>query len=260
MNGNVKSADGVSIAYQVTGNGNPTLVLIHGGSCDKSYWDSQVPYFSQKYTIVTIDLAGHGESGINRERWTMEAFGEDVTAVVNHLALKQVILIGHSMGVAVILEAAQRLHDVLGIVGVDQFVDVNSKVDQAYFDQLAELRSSPDEVVRTAMGQFVSGLFIEKSDPALIEKITSDMNSEPMLGAAEEFYRYDQGQALEKVTVPVWCISSDYHPFNLEAARQHCPSFEVVFMSGVGHFVMLEDPETFNDLLEGIVQKLSGSS
>jgi pimeloyl-ACP methyl ester carboxylesterase len=258
MNGNVKSADGVSIAYRVEGSGNPTLVFIHGGSCDKSYWDSQVSYFAQKYRVVAVDLAGHGESGLDRDRWTMAAFGEDVTAVVNHLNLEQIVLIGHSMGGAVILEAAQRIHGVLGIIGVDQFMDVNSKVDQAYLDQLAALRSSPDEVVRAAIGQFVSGLFIDKSDPTLVEKITLDMSSEPMLNSAEEFHRYDLGQALEKVTIPVWCISSDYHPFDLEAARQHCPSFEVVFMSGVGHFVMMEDPETFNTLLEGIVRKLAG--
>ena len=87
MNDKVISADGLSIAYRVEGNGNPTLVFIPGVSCDKSYWDPQVSHFAQKYRVVAIDLAGQGESGLNRERWTMEAFGEDVAAVVNHLNL-----------------------------------------------------------------------------------------------------------------------------------------------------------------------------
>lgn len=237
----VRSADGVSIVYQVAGSGNPTLVFVHGWCCDKSYWEPQVSHFAQKYRVVTIDLGGHGESALERDKWTMDAFGEDVAAVVDHLALEQVVLMGHSMGGAVVLEAAQRIpKGVLGIVGVDTFVDVNRKADPATVSQLRALRLSSAEAV-------------------LVERIVSDMSSVPpsvVIGAAEEFVSYDLGQALERTTVPVRCLSADYHPFNLEAAQQHCPSCEVAFMSGVGHFVMLEDPATFNRLLERIIQEL----
>ncbi|MBN2075500.1 MAG: alpha/beta hydrolase [Dehalococcoidales bacterium] len=259
MNGKVKSADGVSIAYQVNGSGNPTLVFVHAWCCDKSYWDSQVPYFSHKHTVITLDLAGHGESGLNRDKWTVASFGEDVAAVVNHLTPEQVVLIAHCMPTPAILEASQRIPGLLGLVVVEYLTDVNRKTDQAQFDRLAVLRSSPPEVFRDRIRTLASGMFVETSDPALIEWITSDMSSTPQdvgIGAAEEFLSYDFGQALKKVDVPVWCISADNHPFNLDAARQHCPSFEAVFMSGVGHFVMLEDPETFNSLLDGIVRKL----
>ena len=259
MDANVKSADGVPITYQVSGSGNPTLVFVHGWCCDKSHWKPQVSNFAQKYKTVTIDLAGHGESGLDRDKWTMAAFGEDVAAVANHLGPDQVVLIGHSMGAVVILEAAQRMPNVVGIVGVDSFFDVNQKASLPQSGGLATLRSSPPEVARDWMRTFVSIMFIEKSDPALVEKITSAMSSAPRevaIGALEETFSYDLGQALEKATVPVWCISSDYHPFDLEATRQHCPSFEVMFMSGVGHFVMLEDPATFNRLLEEIIQNL----
>ena len=48
--------------------------------------------------MVAVDLGGHGESGMGREHWTMEAFGDDVAAVVRGLGLERVILVGHSMG------------------------------------------------------------------------------------------------------------------------------------------------------------------
>ncbi len=259
MHGNVKSADGVSIAYRVEGSGNPTLVFVHGWCCDKSYWDPQVSHFAEKYRAVAIDLAGHGESGLKRDKWTVASFGEDVAAVVNHLAPAQVILIGHSMmGAAVNFEAAQRIPSIVGIVAVDAPFLSNRKANQASLDQLAALRSSPDEVAHNAMRKIVSGMFIEKSDPALVERITSAMSSGPRNvreGTVEEFLIYDLGRALEEVTVPVRGISGD-HPLDLEAIRQHCPSFQVEVMSEVGHFVMLEDPVTFNNLLEGIIQKL----
>src|SRR5215831_19464471 len=52
--------DGVHVQYHVYGKGEPALVLIHGWSCDSNYWREQVPILKQKYTVITVDLAGHG--------------------------------------------------------------------------------------------------------------------------------------------------------------------------------------------------------
>jgi pimeloyl-ACP methyl ester carboxylesterase len=41
-------------------------VFIHGWSCDSNYWREQVPVFKQQYTVVTVDLAGHGGTDGNR--------------------------------------------------------------------------------------------------------------------------------------------------------------------------------------------------
>jgi pimeloyl-ACP methyl ester carboxylesterase len=121
---NAISADGVSIAYEVRGEGEPALVFIHGWCCDRSYWEEQTPHFAEKYKVVAIDLAGHGESGLDRKEWTMKAFGEDVVAVVNKLNLEQAILVGHSMGGFVILEASSLMPKrVIGLVGADTLGD-----------------------------------------------------------------------------------------------------------------------------------------
>jgi pimeloyl-ACP methyl ester carboxylesterase len=253
----IKSSDGVQLSYQVTGNGHPTLVFVHGWCCDKSYWEPQVAHFSQKFRVVTIDLAGHGQSGTERNRWTMTAFGEDVATVVNHLALEQVVLIGHSMGGHVIVEAAQRIPGgVLGLVGVDTFGNLNEKVAPAASDELkAKALLNFVEVARMT----AKSMFVKTSDPVLVEKIITDMSSAPPnvgIGSAEERLNHHLAEALEKIKVPVRCICSDFRPFDLEAVRQHCTSFNVEFMSGVGHFVMLEDPVVFNHLLEKIIQEL----
>ena len=68
---NAISADGVSIAYEVRGAGKPALVFVHGWCCERTYWEEQLPQFADKYKIVAIDLAGHGESGLDRKEWTM---------------------------------------------------------------------------------------------------------------------------------------------------------------------------------------------
>ena len=84
----VISSDGVSIAYEVRGEGEPALVFIHGWCCDRSYWSEQLHHFVEKYKVIAIDLAGHGDSGLNRKEWTMAAFGEDVVAVVDKINLE----------------------------------------------------------------------------------------------------------------------------------------------------------------------------
>ncbi len=81
------SSDGVEISFNKQGKGKPALVFVHGWTNNKTIWDAQVSYFSDKYKVVALDLAGHGVSGDNRNDWTMSAFGDDVVAVINKLKL-----------------------------------------------------------------------------------------------------------------------------------------------------------------------------
>jgi pimeloyl-ACP methyl ester carboxylesterase len=253
------SADGNAIHYQVQGQGKPALIFIHCWCCDRSYWDAQLPYFAQKYKVVAIDLAGHGESGLNRKEWTMGAFGEDVVAVVNKLNLDQVVLVGHSMGGFVILEATRRMPQlVIGLVGVDTLQNFEDKHTQEQIDDwFAPLRSNFVEATRS----FVRTMFMPNSNPALVEKIVNDMSSAPQevgLSALEgnvDFQNNEIMRVLQEVQAPITCINSDMYPTNVENNQRYVPSFQVKIMSGVGHFNMMEDPETFNRLLEETVQE-----
>jgi pimeloyl-ACP methyl ester carboxylesterase len=252
-----KSVDGISIAFQVVGGGKPALVFVHGWCCDRSYWDAQVSHFAQRHTVVSIDLAGHGESGLGREAWTMEAFGEDVVAVVRELDLDQVVLVGHSMGGQVIVEAARRMPDrVIGLVGADTFGDVERRLTREECDKkFAGIRANFAEATR----ELVRSMFTSTSDPILVERVAADMSEAPPeigLSAAEESqHRQDLAKAFEEVQVPIRCIHSDRGTINIEAARRHSSSFEAVYMREVGHFVMMEDPEMFNRLLAEIVEE-----
>src|SRR5438128_7790136 len=107
--GTAHSTDGVPIHYTVSGAGEPALVFVHGWAIDGRYWDAQVPVFARTHRVVTLDLAGHGRSGRDRQDWTVAAFGQDVRAVVEALHLSKVVLIGHSMSGNVILEAARAM-------------------------------------------------------------------------------------------------------------------------------------------------------
>src|SRR4029450_134409 len=107
--GMARSKDGVPIHYHVRGEGDPALVLVHCWACDLHLWDGPAATLASRYQVVTLDLAGQGESGHSRGEWTMVAFGEDVCAVVEALDLRRAVLVGHSLGGPVVLEAAIRM-------------------------------------------------------------------------------------------------------------------------------------------------------
>jgi pimeloyl-ACP methyl ester carboxylesterase len=247
----VKSADGIPIRYSVQGKGAPAIVFVHCWCCDRSYWKDQIPYFEKKHTVVAIDLAGHGESGLGRAEWTIEAFAADVVSVVKALDLKKVILVGHSMGGPVSLEAARLMSDrVIGVIGVDTFQDFGETIPEEQQKQwLASFQASFSKVT----DKFVRSMFAAGADTALVERIAADMASAPPevgIGAMKNMLPYDPAPAVREIKVPIRGINSDKWPTNVAGNKKLAPSYDVKFMPGRGHFVQLEDPATFNKLLE----------
>lgn len=251
----VLSPDGVPIHFEIHGTGNPALVFVHGWSCDRTYWNVQVPAFSGDHQVVLIDLAGHGESGDGRDVWSMEAFGQDVAAVVNELGLNQVVLIGHSMGGPVVVEAARQMGSrVLGIVGVDFFKDYGTTYSEEQIEAIFEPFRA-DFIGTTKVWVRENG-FLRTSDPELVEWVAEDMAAGPPvvgLEAGAEMWRWlgePSRTAFRDLQVPGILINSDLGNTDVAAIREYASApFDAVLMSGVGHFVMMEDPETFNALL-----------
>lgn len=258
----VPSIDSVMIYYDVRGEGDPALVFVHCWSGDQSYWDGQSDVFAKDHKVVTIDLAGHGRSGTNRDMWTMTAFGNDIDAVVNKLDLNEVILIGHSMGGSAIVEAARQLPGkVTGLIGVDNFQEIGTTIPEN--EVKAFLQPFRDDFHGSTV-QFVSAMFPPGADSLLVRKIAEDMSSAPpevALGAFEETFKYYFGpplvDALREVNLPMICISSDKYPINVEGNREILPYYDVKIMPGTGHFLFLEDPDTFNKLLAEAIQELT---
>lgn len=256
---NVQSTDGISISYKVKGEGSPALVFVHGWCCNSSYWDLQTEYFQDKFTVVTLDLAGHGESGGGREDWNMKAFGEDVASVIRELSLNQAILVGHSMGGRVVVEAAAMLPDkVIGIVGADCFQQFgySGQSREMVERNLATFRDN----FKNMMSQTVVSMFGEKADPALVERVLEGMcSADPGMAIAATIgiAEHDLRSVLETLQIPVRVIGSSGAAYDLETAEKLKTDFKVIFIQDVGHFVMMEAAETFNSLLQGFIREFT---
>jgi len=252
----VASEDNVTIYYDVRGEGDKTLVFVHGWSCDRSYWQEQADEFAKTYRVVTVDLGGHGQSGLDREDWTMPAFGADIAAVVDKLQLKSVILIGHSMGGATIIEAARRLGDrVVALVGVDTYKDF----ERTFTEQEVEGFLAPfrDDFV-TSTDQFVRNFFPESADSMLVDLVAGDMSSAPTnvaISAFGNYFKWDDVAMLTEVRIPIRSVNCDLWPTNVEGNSNVAESFRIEIMPGVGHFLHMEDPDTFNGLLHKTLEE-----
>lgn len=243
----VVAPDGVTIHYDDQGEGELSLVFVHGWNCDRNYWSEQRGYFAQSHRVVTIDLAGHGDSGQNRTDWTMQAFGEDVVTVVAALDLQKVVLVGHSMGGKVVVEAAGQLAGrLVAVVGVDTFHNGGRETPRVRRDEVFE--EMADDYAGF-MKRFVDLTFVEQSDPAIRDFVMADMSAAPYaaaVGARQASGSYDATPAIALLDVPLILISSDFLPTDIAHLEASAKTFRYREMTGVGHFIMLEDPQTFN--------------
>ena len=76
----------------------------------------------------------------------------------------------------------------------------------------------------------------------------------------EAAFGYDAAPAFEAMAVPIRAINAERFPTEREANRRHAPQFDVVLMKGVGHYLMLEDPDRFDPLLVGVVRDIVAES
>jgi pimeloyl-ACP methyl ester carboxylesterase len=252
--------DGVHVQYRVWGSGEPALVLIHGWSCDSNYWREQIPELKKKYTIVAVDLAGHGGTDGNRSEWTMARFAGDVSAALAAVPNQKLILIGHSMGGPVALEAARLMKDrVIGIIGVDTFKEIGApKPTQAQVD--AFVKPMEENFIGATRDLITQHFFTARSNPALIQKIAYDMSLSPpriAIPAIRGLFAMDYEAVVKDLSVPIAAIESSLgEPVNEARIKKLIPSFHAVTIPDSGHFVMMEEPTRFNPVLEAEIQRI----
>ncbi len=248
------SADGSPISFAVKGIGEPTIVFIHCWTCDHKFWKHQIEYFSKKYRVVWLDLAGHGLSGSTRSDYTMEAFGEDVAAVVHKVGGSRVVLVGHSMGGPVSIEAANILGDkVVAIVGVDTFyTPFHFPKSEAEIEGF--IKPFKMDFIGTSQ-QMVQSMFTPNVDPELktsIAKQFSGANPEMGISAMYEIFRWNA----KNVPDSLESYSNKLRNINAAPTGNETASHKsLTLIPGVGHFVPQVKPEEFNAALSKIISE-----
>ena len=257
----VTASDGVEIRFDRQGDGDPTLIFVHGWANDRSVWDAQVAHFSRKYEVVNLDLPSFGESGNNRESFAIVSFGEDIATVIRELDIEQVVLVGFSMGAPVVIEAANKApKQVIGVILVDELHDVDAKLTPAVVSDTAKFFL--DLVTSPTNEKLVSNGFYTKDPEVSFERVAAMLKGAPRIGWEDSLHdalnwrNEECTEAISRVQAPIISINSDLQPTNVEAFRKYAPSFQAKIVPNTGHLVMWDAPDEFNRLLEESIQEL----
>jgi pimeloyl-ACP methyl ester carboxylesterase len=191
----------------------------------------------------------------------MLAFGEDVQAVTEAAGSKKVILIGHSMGGAVIAEAARLMPSrVIGLIGVDTLENIEYQLTN---EELTKLMAPLKKDFRTGSRQFAAEMISPQTDSRLREWILSDISAAPatialsaMTGMMTQYLTGEAAKIFDEIRLPIVTVNGDLWPINYEANRRHMYSFDAIVIKGADHFLMLTRHEDFNRALKKAIQMI----
>lgn len=247
------------------GRGAPPLVFVHGFLCSHEDWRLQLKELKQKHEVVACDLRGHGSTPGRPHECSIEHFGGDVIALANNLELPPFILIGHSMGCRVVLEANRIAPErVAGIVLIDGSRAGSGDADDAE----AAARAQIEQNGYQAWAEDLFRQMFFKSTPASERLVQRAVRQSAEIGAAlwPRLARWDAATlepALAAVRAPVLVIQSTTRdaqgqrtpmqpgqtsPY-LQLLKEKVPGVKIEILVGLGHFAQLEAPERVNRLI-----------
>jgi pimeloyl-ACP methyl ester carboxylesterase len=254
------------LSHQDSGAGAPALVFVHGLACALEDWKPQVDVLAASHRCIAVDLPGHGESPANGPLG-IDRFGSEVAKSVTALAATPAILIGHSMGCRVVLEAARRLgSDIAGVVLVDGSL-------RAAGDPETARRETRETIQAAGFSSYVGNLFqvmfTDASDATVREHIVERalrLDPEAGIELIADLSAWDSGRmdsVLDALSVPVLMIQSsgvdenrnriplkpgDSTPF-VDRVCQRMARVRVEIVPDIGHFTMLEAPQRVTELV-----------
>lgn len=244
--------DGVRLAYETAGAGEPPIVFVHGWCCDRSYFAPQFAHFAARHAVAGLDLRGHGESGPAQrgaDGYRVETLAGDVLAVAAAAGFRQPVIAGHSLGALAGLACAARPGAIRALLMIDPAPITNQKARKFFLDSVAAVAADHDGAWRRS---FVASMFLPSDRARRAAIMTGISQAPPDIAAAvmRAMAEFDAGAALAAAAVPVLSIGSAT-PANKSAdLRALCPPIVIGQTVGAGHFLQLEVPDQVNAMIE----------
>jgi pimeloyl-ACP methyl ester carboxylesterase len=249
--------DGSTVVVEIRGSG-PAVVMIHGWSCRRSDWQPVAADLSRDFTVITVDLPGHGDASSTRI-WSISDLGALVAEALTQLGYAGVALVGHSMGAAVALEAASRLGDrARCVIAVDSltYLGIYPRQDDAAF------MSGVEAMAKDFEGSMV-GLVNDLAGPDTPKELNDAIAGEMAMAEPEfalplliDLYRWDMDALLETVVCPVAVIAAEAF-LTVEARTRFESVADLRVVNFGGHFYLREEPRAtaaeIRDVLSGMV-------
>jgi pimeloyl-ACP methyl ester carboxylesterase len=245
----------IEMYYEITGEGDP-LLLIHGLGSSTRDWEEQVPVFSKKYQVITIDMRGHGKTDKPKGPYSIKMFADDISKLMKKLKIASAHILGLSLGGVTAFQFAvdyPELVKSLIIVnaGVEMRVD-SFKQKREFLKRAIIIRL----VGMKKMGKVLATrLFIKPEQEELRIKMIERWeknDKKAYLSALYSLKGWSVRDQLPNITNPTLVIGSDedYTPSSIkEEFVALIPNGKFIEIEDARHAVSMEKPMEFNEIV-----------
>jgi pimeloyl-ACP methyl ester carboxylesterase len=242
----------VELYYELHGSG-PPLLLIAGLASDSQSWLPVLPALAERYTVILLDNRGAGRS-TQACATSIELMAEDCLALLSHLGLQKVHLVGHSMGGMVALELSLRCPELVQSMVLLASAARNSRRNNLLFADwadAAETESDQAAWFRTILAWILTERFFDAKE--MVDAVLTYLRTYPwpqsaaaFRGQVEAIARYDATDRLGQVTVPTCVIAAEQDILlplqHSEQLARGIPGAELQVVAGAAHSVHSEQP------------------
>lgn len=247
--------DGVELFYEDVGSGKP-MVLVHGWTASHRSFRYQVEHFKKIMRVISIDLRGHGDSQKPQFGYRISRLAKDLDDLLTALNLKDITLLGWSMGCSVIWSYI----DLFGLSKVSRliFVDEPVYLMNVLGHELGMV--TPNEAV-----DFVEN-FLRKQNKeyaanlALSTEQTSEekeeLASKSLATLVYDHFHNDWRDVVRRIDVPTFVVGAKKSHINWRSQvwiHEHIPGSEILIFEDGGHLIFYEEPKKFNDAVESFI-------
>jgi Predicted hydrolases or acyltransferases (alpha/beta hydrolase superfamily) len=248
----------IIVNYQDEGVGDRVLVLLHGFMNNLEVWQPYTFDYRKEIRIVTIDLLGHGDTGIISEEHTMEMQADVVKATLDYLNIPSCVIAGHSMGGYVALAFAKKYPQCCkGLVMINSHAMADNEKGRENRDRMCQIVK---ENRASFVVNFIPNLFYEGNKDKCstqireLEDAALDMDPKGII-AAQQGMRQREGylDVLTDNTFPFLFIIGKKDPRmqleNVFAQAMLPYHSEVMLLENVGHMSHIEARPILKDRL-----------
>lgn len=230
--GNTFVHDGVRLYYEIYGTGEP-LLIVHGNGGSIVDVAAQVAYFRTRYKVIAMDSRDQGRSADSDSKITYEKMTDDLAALLDHLKVGPVNVLGWSDGG---IEAL--------LLGIRHPQKVKKIAAMAANLTPGEDALEPEiiNVIKSMVAAAPAGQ-AETPERRREIKVTSMMLSEPNIDFKQ----------LETIKAPTLVLAADHDAIRVKHTVEiylHIPNSQLVIFPGATHMIPFDDPATFNATVE----------
>jgi len=246
----------VDCHYSITGSG-PPLFLIHGIGAAKDAWRFMLPKLSKKFTVITYDLRGHGQSPVTHKNFSLEELVDDLENIRKKTKFDKAYFAGHSLGGMIAPSYAVKFPQNTISVGLLSTVAGRSEEDsKKVWNVIHEMeKNSIEKTLHSLTKRWFTDEFIQ-NHPDLVDrrlKQVIDTDSDVFLNVFKIYAKTEMFPWLKNISKPCLLLTGENDigcsPKHNEKMAKEIPNSKLIVLPNYKHSFLIEAPNEVADKL-----------